>query len=148
MVMTRSQRASTPRNTESSNTHRSNVSGSTSKSNTSSNTGKISSLTNTTVVSKRHRKKRHRKKSTCNRKTHVLWKATGRCRKKCLTKTHTRIMDTEDPRYGRCLMKCTKKPRTERGPRYCRKPCGATHKRIDRKKGRGTRCVRKSYSQS
>lgn len=131
--MTRSQRASTPRNTESSSTPRSNVSNS-----TRSVPRSVSSITNSTVVPKSRRKKRNRKVRTCNN-THVLWKGTGRCRKKCL-KHQTRIRNEEDPRYGRCLMKCVK-PRTERGPRYCRKPCGATHQRTDRKKGRGTRCV-------
>lgn len=142
--MTRSQRASTPRSStpQTESVPRSNLSNRTRsvpRSNLSNrSTRSVSSITNsnTIVVPKRRRKVR-----TC-KDTHVFWKGTGRCRKKCF-KHQTRILDEEDPRYGRCLMKCVK-PRTERGPRYCRKPCGATHQRTDRKKGRGTRCVLRS----
>ncbi len=63
---------------------------------------------------------------------------TNKCRIKC-TESQERYARRDRPGVTRCRNKCKK--HEERGPRYCRRKCSKTQKRVNRKDGKGSRCI-------
>ena len=92
-------------------------------------------------VSKNDKSKRCIKilnRSVCSKKGKLYNNKTKKCVTKC-KRNEERYSRRDRPSSTKCRHRCKKIQ--ERGKKYCRKPCLKTQKRVNRKDGRGTRCV-------